>query len=390
MLWPGAWKSPDALELLRGTSIDCLICADRAIAGVARQAGFHVVVPGQWPEGVTMLEGMWPGIRLARFGASNTLSAGPTGDPWVNSNIWPVRLAQARRPGTTVWLRAHPANQRYSVTIADAAITGARWIVNLDDALASALLERKAEALPAWNSISATAAYFAKRRIRMDYEPQAVLGILSEFATSQSHEVLNLITRSGQQYRVIPTEPFDGASLKSLRALLFADAKPPTPSVRAALRGFVDQGGLLIASKPWGAPHSAKPDEQTHPRFTLFQVGKGTLALAKSDLNDPYLLASDAAILVSHRYDLLRFWNGGALSAYYSASRDKTRGLVQILFYADRPSDDVTVRIAGNYTSAQLSTLEDPEPQPVHSEPQPGALEIHLPRVTRYAALELT
>jgi hypothetical protein len=92
---------------------------------------------------------------------------------------------------------------------------------------------------------------------------------------------------------------------------------------------------------------------------------------------------------VSHRYDLLRFWNGGALSAYYSASPDRKRGLVQILFYANRPADDVTVRVSGPYRTARLSTLDNPAPQPAHCEQQPGALEIHLPGATRYAALEL-
>jgi hypothetical protein len=159
--------------------------------------------------------------------------------------------------------------------------------------------------------------------------------------------------------------------------------------VRSALTTFVRNGGQLIANKTWGSTDGAAVSGQTHPRFDLFSLGKGSLAISKSDFRDPYLLASDAAILVSHRYDLLRFWNAGAMSAYYSTTADRKRGLVQILFYANRPSEDCSIRINCPYRTAKLSTLDNPDPQPIHAEPQAGALEIHLPRVTQYAALEL-
>jgi len=387
--WPDAWKFADALDLLKGTSINCLIGADSAIAHAAAPLGIQTLAPGRAPQGVTLIEGVWPGIRVARFGSSNAFSAGPTGDPWVNSNIWPVRLAQARKPGTSVWLRANPGNSQYTTAIADAALAGGRWIISLDEALAAAILNRKPEALAVWKSIASTAGYFAAHRAWTDYEPQAVVGIVSAFATSQSQEVLNLIMRSGQQFRAIPLERFESVSLAGLRAIVLPDPDPPAGHIRGALTNFVTQGGLLVAHKAWGAPKSALASDRSHPRFTMLTLGKGTLALARTDLNDPYLLASDTAILVSHRYDLLRFWNGGALSAYYSASPDRKRGLVQILFYANRPADDVTVRVSGPYRTARLSTLDNPAPQPAHCEQQPGALEIHLPGATRYAALEL-
>ena len=394
MRWPPAWQSPGTLNLLKGTPFNCLLDVTPGIADAARHAGIEVLAKDAVPDGVTILEGVWPGIKMARFGASNAVTAGPTGDPWVNSNIWPVRLAQARNPGATVWVgqSAIPvglASVSYATAIADAALTGGRWILSLDPALATAMLEGKPGALASWNRIVSAAGFFAAHRVWSDYRPEALVGIVSAFATSAEQEVLNLIARSGQQYRVIVLENFTPSSLDRLRAVILPDKDEPLPSVREALTRFIDAGGLLIAGKTWEPTPRMIAKRETHPRFNLFTLGNGTLAIAKGDLNDPYILASDAAILVSHRHDLLRFWNGGALSAYYSAAPDRKRAVVQILFYADRPTEDASLRIAGNYRSAMLSTFENPDPRPVHAEINEEAIEIHLPRVDTYAAVEL-
>ena len=399
MRWPAAWKSASALELLEGTPINYLIGADAAIATQAEKSGLTVLQKEAKPEGIAVFEGIWPGIKIARFGALNAVSAGPTGAPWVDSNFWPVRLARARQPETPVWIRTKPDAQQggaalpYIVAIADAALGGARWIIQLDETLAAAIAGRQPAALAIWQRIASTAGYFAARRAWTDYVPEAVVGVLSDFATAADEELLNLITRSGQQYRVIPNaipnERFDPAALAGLRAIVLPGKDAPPPPIRAALMVFVSKGGLLIAGDAWGATPGAAPKDATHPRFTLFTLGSGSIAIAKTGQTDPYMLAEDSAILVSHRYDILRFWNGGAMTAYYSAAPDRRRALLQILFYADQPPEDASVRIAGAWRSARLSTLAQPGPQPVHTEQQEGAIEIHLPRVAQFAAIEL-
>ena len=121
----------------------------------------------------------------------------------------------------------------------------------------------------------------------------------------------------------------------------------------------------------------------------LRTLGKGKLAIAKENLGDPYLLALDSAILMSHRYELLRFWNAGAVSSCYSAAPTDGRALVQIVFYALQGTDAPSVRIAGPYRTAKLLTIERDELRAVPFELQPGAIEVHLPAASQYAALEL-
>ncbi|MDE3196573.1 MAG: hypothetical protein KGN84_09530 [Acidobacteriota bacterium] len=394
-VWPDAWKSDAAFHLVHGTVIDTIVTMDEAVAKRAAAEGLQSVSPHAAPKGVSIIEGSVAGIKLGRFGSSAEFSSGPTGEPWVNSNVWPVRLARARKPENAVWIRTQPPDNTggaafpYIVMIADAALAGGRWAIALDDPFAQAIAQGQPAALATWRKIASAAAYFTQRAGLDAYRPEAVIAIVSDFSKSFEHETLNLVTRSGQQYRVELQESLTPASLKGLRAVLAPGAQPPPASVRATLLDFVRNGGLLITAAGWGAIPGGAASNETHPRFRLTRLGGGAIAEPKEPMTDPYVLANDAAILVSHRYDLLRFWNGGAMSALYTSATDRKRGAVQVLFYSNRPASDVTVRVAGAWRTAAVSTLDRPLPAPVHLEQQKGGVEIHLPAIAQYVAIEL-
>src|SRR5579872_3623384 len=95
--WPNAWSDPAALDLVRGTAIDCLLIDNSdEFAGVrerAQQAGLRVVHPDTPPPGTIIVKGVWPGIHMGR--GTGHADAGPTGEPWIDSNGWLVRLTRA-------------------------------------------------------------------------------------------------------------------------------------------------------------------------------------------------------------------------------------------------------------------------------------------------------
>ena len=105
--------------------------------------------------------------------------------------------------------------------------------------------------------------------------------------------------------------------------------------------------------------------------------------------DDPYLLVQDAIVLTSHRNDLLRFWNGGAVRACLAEAPDHRRALLQLVFYANARAGDATVRVAGAYRTARLYTLEGTAAKEVSTLPEKGAVEVHLPAVAQYAAVQL-
>jgi hypothetical protein len=399
MRWPSTWRDPSALEWLKGTAIDSLVMENRAelatVRTQAQRAGLTIVDPDSPPSGITVVKGKWPGVKMSRGGGTETVMAGPTGVPWVDSNGWAIRLAGAFSPESAVWVNAPPkenlwATAAYLIAIADSAAYGGRWIIELDTQLAAGIAARKSESMRLWKNISAAAGFFAAHKTWAAYVPEAVVGVISDFAGQNeflSRELLNLLARAGQHYRIIVKdriEPFKG-----LRALIYVDAEPPSTSLRKQILDFVDAGGLLITVPKWGeAPGRAAPRDE-HPRFSSRVLGQGRVAIAQSDPSDPYLLANDSVVLVSHRYDLVRFWNCGAVASYYSMARDRKQAVVHLLFYADRGPDSASVRIAGRYRAAKMWTVDQPGGRNVELEAQTGAVEVHLSAVSQYVALEL-
>lgn len=244
MRWPAAWKDPSALSLLKGTAVNCLLIEKGddlgPVVARAQLEGLKLAEAASPPSGVTVVEGEWPGVKLAESGAVDRVSAGPTGAPWVDSNGWRIRLTAALHPGKDVWVGAAPQRPRlfadsYLLGVADAAAHGGRWIISLDSQLAGGIADRKPEALETWKKLTRAAGFFAARKAWSDYLPQAVMGVISDFSGRNefmTHEILNLAARANLQYRIILKTRVSESAFSGLRAVLYADEEPPAPDLR--------------------------------------------------------------------------------------------------------------------------------------------------------------
>jgi hypothetical protein len=398
MRWPGSWKSPSAIGLLKGTPINWLLVDKDAGLGPvmeeAKRAGLHVAEVAAPPTGVDLIAGEWPGVAMSRGG--DGVSAGPTGVPWVDSNSWKIRLEAARRPGADIWVDAPPKgvgvrSGAYRTAIADAAAYGGRWVISLDAEMAAGLVAGKADALKTWREMAGVAAFFPRHAEWAGYLPEAVVGVISSFAGDDEflgQELLNLIGRTNQQYAVLVKTKLPETAFRGLRAVIYVDGQPPAADLRQRTLDFVSAGGLLITGPKWG-PAPGTPGKDEHPAYAMRTLGKGRVAIARKEPDDPYALANDSAVLISHRYELMRFWNGGAVGSYLTVAPGRKRGVAHLLFYADQGTDDVSVRIAGRWRKASLWTTDREGPRPVEMEIQQDALELHLPVMGQYAAVEL-
>jgi hypothetical protein len=136
-------------------------------------------------------------------------------------------------------------------------------------------------------------------------------------------------------------------------------------------------------------PKGLPPAQQTHPRFALLALGKGAVATATGGFSDPYRVPNDAVVLVSHRHDMVRYFNSGAITPCLYASADKRRGRLDTVFYSLRAVDDVTAWVKGSYRTARLRTLAQPQGQDVKLEARDAGVEVHLPAIAQYAMIEL-
>jgi hypothetical protein len=391
--WPAAWKDPGMLSLLQATPIRHLIM-EHGPADQAKRAGFAVVDLQKPPADIAVIKGPWPGIRMSRSGGDHA-SAGPTGEPWVDSNGWRIKVARAQRPDAQLWVDSPPQPSRssaadYIVAFADAAAHGARWIITLDDTLASGIKDKKPDAMETWQRIASAAAFFAQDP--GSYDDASVIGVLSSFAGPKlafTGEVINNLARTKQQYRALAVNRFNAASLAGLKGVIYTDSAEVPSNISRPVMDFVNAGGILITSPAWGSLPNGAALPATHPRFAVRTLGKGAIAVANAPFSDPYRVPNDAVVLVSHRNDIVRFFNSGAITPCLYGSADKRRAVLHTVFYSLRPVDDTSVWVRGAYKSARLRTWSQPQPQNVKLEARDAGVEVHLPAVAQYAMIEL-
>jgi hypothetical protein len=290
---------------------------------------------------------------------------------------------------------AVPSPQSYVRAICDSEAAGGRWVISLDDNLRSGLA---AGNTAAWKDIASAAGFFKDHPDWKSYRSLGLVGVISNFAGSDfdlTGEILNLMARRDLLFRVIwksqamaqaMPQPFTG-----LKALIYADAALPEQPLRRKITDFVEQGGLLITGPAWGkAGTPAPPDFQT--QFDVLAVGKGRLAVARNAIDDPYQLAGETQLLLSHRNDLVKIYNSPSSGCTrYTASPDGKTALLQCLSYADgRRAGLRTIWVRDRHPSTRLWTIEAP---PVtldaHTSEDYAGVEYHLPANATQAYLAL-
>ena len=417
--WPAGWPAT-ALDLLKGTPINCLVVGRQEELGPVLEAtrgrGLAVAaLEGEAPPGVQVVpcaerarlnwaagggllavkDAFWPGIQRGQEG-----SGGPTGVPWVDSNGWFIQLGRVRAPENTLWMVAEPPAKSpflraasYELAVADAETYGARWVVALDERLRAGLTSASQEALDTWKKIAAALAFFKARRQWQAYRPVSVVAVISDFSGANEElagEILNLAAQRPLPARAIEKFNAAAASFGGLKAIIYPDKAPPPEPLRKKLLEFVRGGGLLIANDKWAPVEGEASEGDTYRRFQVRRLGKGRLAVAREELQDPYAVALDAHLLLSRRHDPARFFNAGSMNSHYTVAADGRKAVLQILNYALRAQGHpVSVRFPVRYRTARLWGLSAREASVLKPVPGEQGVELHLPPLEAYAAIEL-
>jgi len=322
-------------------------------------------------------ENVWPGLSASAEGG-DSIDAGPTGLPWLNLNSWYIQLARARTQAV-VWAVFDPPRGRllqpweYVMAVADPESAGGRWVISLDDRLRAALAAGSETAGKTWAAICEAISFFDNHPGWRSFRSLGLVGVVSDFSESNfdlSGEILNLMARRDLMFRPIWAHEATESSFSGLKAVVYADNQPPAQSLRQLLTAFVKAGGLLIAGPAWKTDAGLAAAGR-HPRFDLLAFGKGRLAIAHEDFSDPYQVAVDTQILLSHANDLVRFYNSGSTGGtQYTASPDGKQALLQVLSYGgSRAAGLMTIWLRDAYRTARLWRIGASGPVPVEQTP---------------------
>jgi hypothetical protein len=346
---------------------------------------------------VRIRDAAWPGLGSA---AVDSVEAGPTGLPWLESNGWLIRMARDLAPGAEIWIRSDPPEDAsrmdaaiYAFAQAEARAHGALRLLWLPPTIAAGMVAGNANALSWWRKVCAAESWWATPAAGKDWPTAARLHVVSDFSADNQYpafELLNLAARRNLPWRAWLPQHLEEEALRRAAALVYIDPVPPEGPLLQRLQRFLSGGGLLVCLPEVArAFRGSAPTATEHPRMVIHRYGTGRIAVSRSGWDDPYLLAQDVHLLMSRRRDLVRLFNPGSILCWPVISPDRRRLLVHLLNYSRHgAAHDVIVQ---TWTPVMSATIGKPGAgrRAAAVRREAGGWEIPLEPFDMYCALEL-
>ena len=294
-------------------------------------------------------QGLWPGIA----DDDGKKKAGPSGSTWINTNTGFIRAVRAWG-NSAVWIANEPpratvtTGSRYLQAIADAAISGARWVLAFDADFAGRLDKRDADAMRDWQRMNSLLRYFESHPEWRQMREFGRLAIVQDPAKGGllSGGILDMIAVKHTPVRPIPRQQLTPASLEGATMAVNVDADSLTPEQKEILRGFARGGGTLLTGPPGWKDQA--PDGES---ITLDQKELDRLNDIWHDVNS----------MVGRKNLGVRLFNVSSMLSNVLESADGKTEVVHLVNYSDYPVENVTVQFLGGFKHATLITPDGAE-----------------------------
>ncbi len=295
-------------------------------------------------------QGVWPGVAVQENGGTR---AGPSGSAWIDTNTGFIRAVRAWGDAA-VWVANRPPAHtvipaaRYLQAIADAAASGARWVVAFDPDFAVRLHKRDADAMSDWRRMTQLLAYFEAHKEWRGMREYGMLAIVQDPAKGGllSGGILDMIAVKHTPVRAIPRQHLSAEALAGATMAVDVDAEALTPGEKDVLKAFARSGGMVLTGPPgW---KDARPDGN---RITLDQKELDRLNDIWHDVNS----------MIGRRNLGVRLFNVSSMLSNLLTAPDGKTVVLHLVNYSDYPVENVTVHFMGKFSRATLLTPEGSE-----------------------------
>jgi hypothetical protein len=322
-------------------------------------------------------QGIWPGVEVQKDGQAKSA---PSGAPWIDTNTGFLRFVQALT-SSTIWIAnlpppntVIPAN-RYLQTIGDAAMSGARWVVALDDDLNRRLLARDPKALAAWAQIGQCLQFYEDHPAWRTYQPRSELGIVEGVSSGAllSGGILDMIAVKHTPVRPLPASRVSPDSMNGLTMAADVDPASLTPQQRAALEAFTRSGGTLLNAPPgW--------------KFVLPK--NGGIVLDASSLQQLDEIWKELNSLTGRQNLGARLFNVSTMISNLVQAPSGSPVVLHLVNYSDFPVESITVHLLGTFHHARL-LMPGQKPIDLQTYPVDEGTGVDIDKMDSVAAVEL-
>jgi hypothetical protein len=322
----------------------------------------------------------------------------PSSQPWLDTNLAIVRLAETFHPdeapvlydfhwdlSDAVRKELGPSADQYALAISEAEVIHADVIMDIPESLQKALVANQPAAWTLWNQVKQYIA-FSSSVAADGMRTIANMGIVT-CDERTNYESVNLLARHNLTFEIVRTQELNAERLIRWNALVVFCA-PGNPEI-GLINDFAKRGGIVVlvnqrGDYPW---HSTAPAHQDEHSST-FSVGSGEIVELREPVTDPEIFARDLRRLVGAERSALSLWNSltTLLTGYRQKSTRET--ILDVINYADVP-DNVQVQIKGRFAAVQLETPEAGCCVLLQSFERGGFTEFTIPRLVVAARVRL-
>jgi hypothetical protein len=322
----------------------------------------------------------------------------PSSQPWLDTNLALVRLAETFHPDETpvlydfhwdlsdaVHKELGPSVDEYALAISEAAAIRADVIVDIPESLQKALVVNQPTAWKLWNQLRPYLA-FSSATAAGGIRPIANMGIIT-CDDRTNYEAVNLLARHNLTFEAVRQQDLDAERLNRWNALAVFCA--PGDSETGLFNDFAERGGIVVLVNQQGNYlwHSNPPARQDEHSAT-FTVGSGEIVELREPVTDPEAFARDLRRLIGAERSALSLWN--SLTTLVTGYRQESAGetILNVINYADEP-DNLQVRIKGRFASVQLESPEAGCCVSLRAFERGGFTELTIPRLVVAARVHL-
>ena len=322
----------------------------------------------------------------------------PSSQPWLDTNLAVVRLAETFHPDEAPVLydfhwdlsdavhKEHgPSVDEYALAISEAEAIRADVIVDVPESLQKALVANQPAARTLWNQVKQYIT-FSSAAATDGMRPIANMGIIT-CDDQTNYEAVNLLARHNLTLETVRPQDLNAERLNRWNALVvFCASRNPEIGL---FNDFAKRGGIVVLVNQRGDYlwHSNTPARQDEHSAT-FTVGSGEIVELGEPVTDPEVFARDLRRLIGAERSALSLWN--SLTTLVTGYRQESTGetILNVINYADVP-DNVQVQIKGRFASVQLESPEEGCCLPLRSFEHGGFTEFTIPRLVVAARVHL-
>jgi hypothetical protein len=323
-------------------------------------------------------QGLWPGLEVEDNGSTKSA---PSGAPWIDTNTGFLRFVRSYTDNP-VWIANLPPPHtvlpvnRYLQAIGDAAITGSRWVVALDDDFNRRLLARQPQALADWKRIGTALQYYESHKEWKAMTPHGQLALVEDVDSGAllSGGILDMIAVKHAPVLAVPNPKLSDSAMKNKQMAVDVDPSALTPPQKDVLRNFTRAGGTLLSAPPG---------------WTFPMPKNGEIVLGKDDFKKLDEIWKEVNGMMGRTNLGARLFNVSSMLSNLVGTPDGKRVALHLVNYTDFPVESITAHVLGTYTHARLyAPGAEPKDLPVYKVEEGTGVDIDKVDVLATVVLE--